>query len=302
MKIGLLGLIASDLSDVDYNKIRWATELGFHGLGAHLTVPARAISDETAARVPAIFAEQNMPFMQLWGPYPCIVSPDESTRRAGVEGARALVRLASKMGVPESGVRPTSLSPRGDWVPHPDNYKPETEDRLVRSLVEILETAEESGVDVVLETHVTTTLYSAEVIRRVIERAGSQRLKLNLDPCNFVGDLPTAFNPTPLINHLFDLLAPYIATVHLKDYYLEDRFVVHISETVIGLGMMDIATVLRRLYDAKPDGYVVIEHLPVNLIPLAKQNLTAKIRELGLPLNPHLQAQSANTSTPAAKP
>jgi sugar phosphate isomerase/epimerase len=284
MKIGLLGLIMSDLSDVNYNKIRWAAELGFHGVGAHLTVPASAISDETAEKVKSVFAQQSMPFLQLWGPYPCIVSTDEDVRRAGVEGARDIVKLAARMGVTESGVRPTSLNPNGDWWPHPDNYKPETEDRLVRSLNEILQTAEDHGITMVLETHVTTTLNSAHSIRRVIERTGSKRLKINLDPCNFVGDLPTAFNPTPMINEMFDVVGEYIATVHVKDYYLEDRFTVHVSETVIGTGMMDFATIFRRLHEIKPDGYVVIEHLPVGLIPLAKRNLTQKIQELGYPL------------------
>lgn len=284
MKIGLLGLIWSDWSDVDYNRLRYAVELGFHGVGAHLTVPASTITDERAENVVKVFEDQRVPLLQIWGPYPCIISPDEVVRRSGVEGARDIVRLAARMGVRESGVRPTSLSPRGDWWPHKDNYSKAAEDRLVRSLVEILETAEEHDVTVVLETHVTTTLHSAEGIRRVIERTGSKRLKLNLDPCNFVGDLPTAFDPTPMIHELFDVLGEYIATVHLKDFYFEDRFVVHIAETVIGTGLMDFEPILRRAQAANPDGYVVIEHLPYNLIALAKQNLTQTIRDLGIPL------------------
>jgi sugar phosphate isomerase/epimerase len=284
MKIGLLGLVWSDWTDVDYNKIRFAHELGFHGVGAHLTVPASTITDELAAHVKSVYDAQNMPLLQLWGPYPCIISPDETIRKSGVEGARDLVRLAAKMGVPESGVRPTSLNPRGDWWPHPDNYKPETLERLVKSLSEILETAEELNIDVVLETHVTTTLNTAETIRKVIERTGSKRLKINLDPCNFVGDLQIACNPAPMIHHIFDVLEEYIATVHLKDYYTEDRFTVHIAETVIGTGMMDFDTILQRVNKVKPDGYVVIEHLPINLIALAKTNLTAKIKALGIPL------------------
>src|SRR5260370_38039401 len=122
-----------------------------------------------------------MPFRQLWGRSPCIISPDESIRRGGVAGAAALVNRAAKMGVPESGVRPTSLNPRGDYAPHADNYKPETEDRLVKSLQEILSVADDHGIDIVLETHVTTTLNSAQSIKRVIERTGSQRLNVNLD-------------------------------------------------------------------------------------------------------------------------
>lgn len=283
MKIGLLGLIDSDWTDVNYEKLRFAAELGFHGVGAHLKVPARTLSDETAARVTQVFADQNMPFLQVWGPYPCIISPDENVRRAGVEGARDIVKLAAKMGVPESGARPTSLNPRWEWGPHPDNVKPETEDRLVQSLNEILDTASDYGVTLVLETHASTTMNTPQAVRRVIERTGS-RLKLNLDLCNYISDLSTAYNPTPRINELFDLLSPYIATVHVKDYYLEDRFVVHIGETVIGTGMMDFDTILRRLHQARPDGYAVIEHLPAGLIPLAKRNLTEKVKALGIPL------------------
>jgi len=281
MKIGLLGLINSDLNDVNYEKLRFAVELGFHGVGAHLTVPAETVSDEVAERVPKLFKDQNLPFLQLWGPYPCIISPDERIRAAGVRGAQEIAKLAARMGVKESGVRPTSLNPRGDWWPHRDNYLPETEDRLVKSLSEILHVAEAAGVDIVLEVHVTTTLRSAEIIRRVIERTGSQHLKLNLDLCNFIGDLPTAFDPAPTIHHLFDVLEPFIATVHLKDFYFEDRLVVHIAETVIGTGEMDFTPILQRVQRWSPEGYVVIEHLPLSLIPLAKRNLTRMISDLG---------------------
>lgn len=284
MKIGLLGLIISDLSDVDYNKLRFAKDLGFHGLGAHLNVPADTISDETVETVKRVFAEQEMPFLQLWGPYPRILSPDEDERKAGVKGAQDIAKLAAKLDVPASGVRPTSLSPHGDWAAHPDNYTEETEDRLVQSLKEILEVADGEGVRIVLETHVTTTLDTPETIKRVIERTGSSNLKVNIDPVNFMGSPRIACIPAPTINHVFDLLGEYVDTVHVKDFYLENRFVIQITETVIGTGMMDLDTVLKRSAEIVPDGYVIIEHLPVNLIPLAKRNLTEKIKQLGIPL------------------
>ena len=284
MKIGLLGLISSDLTDVNYDELRFAAELGFHGVGAHLNVPASTVSDATAQTVKSVFADQNMPFLQLWGPYPCIISPDESIRRAGVSGAQAIIKLAAKLGVSVSGVRPTSLHPNGDWWPHPDNYAPETEDRLVRSLKEILQVADDYGVNIALETHVTTMLDSPQTIKRVIERTESNRLKVNIDPVNFMGDLRTACNPTETINEVFDILGPYVDTVHVKDFYFEERLVVHITETVIGTGLMDLDTVLRRSDEVLGDGYVVIEHLPIDLIPLATRNLTSKIQELGIPL------------------
>lgn len=71
------------------------------------------------------------------------------------------------------------------------------------------------------------------------------------------------------------LLRPYTGVL------LEDRFVVHITETVIGTGLMDFDTILKLVHEVKPDAYVVIEHLPINIIPLAKRNLTQKIRIWG---------------------
>ena len=47
---------------------------------------------------------------------------------------------------------------------------------------------------------------------------------------------------------------------------------------------MDLGTVLRRAYQTSPDGFVIVEHLPISLIPLAKRNLTAKIKELAIPI------------------
>ncbi len=284
MKIGLLGLIGSDWRDVNYNLLRYAAELGFHGVGAHLTVPARTITEELAAHVREVFDQQKMPLLQLWGPYPTIISPDEEIRKAGVEGARDLVKLAAQMGVKESGVRPTSLNPRGDWFPHPDNYSQAAEDRLVRSLCDILETAEEHDITLVLEVHKTTTLHSPAQIRKVIERTSSQRLKVNIDPCNMVGDLATAFAPQAMLRECFDTLGPYCATVHCKDYSLGEHFVVHISEAVIGTGLMDWDTLLQCAYAMNPDVYVVVEHLPVPMIPQAKRNLTDKIKALNIPL------------------
>ena len=152
----------------------------------------------------------------------------------------------------------------------------------MRSISEILEVAVAEGVDIVLEVHATSTLDTAERVRRVIERTDPEHVTVNIDPVNFVRDLPTAFDPTPMINEFFDVLGQHCATVQVKDFYLEDRFVVHISETIPGTGMMDLDTVLRRTAALGPDMYAVIEHLPVSQIGLAKHNLTERAAALGL--------------------
>lgn len=282
MRFGVLGVIWSDWRDVTYGSVALARELGFSGLGAHLTVPARTVSDEVAATVRAAIEANGLKFLQVWGPYPTIISADEEERRRGVEGACDVVRLAARLGVPEAGVRPTSHNPRGDWWPHPENHSQASEDQLVRSISEIVDVASAVGVRIVLEAHATSTLDSPHRVRRVIERTDPAWVRVNIDPCNFVRDLSTAYDPSPMIEQYFDVCGEYCATVQVKDYYLEDRFVVHISETIAGTGMMDVDTILRRSEALGPDTWVVVEHLPLSQIGQARRHLGERATALGL--------------------
>ncbi len=282
MRFGVLGVIWSDWTDVTHETVAFARELGFKGIGAHLTVPASTVSHEVAANVRASIDGNGLEFLQVWGPYPCIISADEEVRRRGVEGASDIVRLAAGLGVPGSGIRPTSHNPRGDWWPHPENHSQASEDRLVRSIDEVLEVAVPLGVGIVLEKHATSTLDSAQRVKRVIERTDPRHVRVNIDPANFVADLATAFDPTPMVNELFDVLGEHCATVHVKDYALEDRFIVHIDEAIPGTGMMDLDTVLRRTAALGPDSYAIVEHLPLGQIGQAKGHLTERAAALGI--------------------
>lgn len=280
MRIAVQGIFNTDLRDINYESVRFVTELGFQGLCTHINVPAESIPDAVIANARDTIAGQGLAYLQLWGKYPCIITPNETIRKAGVAQLHEMCKLTAKLGVPGVGLRPTSLNPRGDWWPHPDNFKPETEDRLVQSMNEVLETCRDLGLYIVLETHQTSTLDSAKTIRRVIERTDPQLVRVNLDLCNFVTDIRTAFHPAPMIHEQFDLLGEFVDAVHVKDYYLEDRLAVHVAETVLGTGLMDWDTLLRRAQQNQPNGWLTIEHLPVSMIPLAKANLDQKIKEL----------------------
>jgi sugar phosphate isomerase/epimerase len=285
MKFGVLGWITSDLTDVDDAMLARATAIGIKGMGAHLTVPASHIDAAEVERVSAVMAASGLEFEQLWGPYPRIIDENEEVRAAGVAGAADIARLAARLGFPASGIRPTSHNPNGDWWPHPENHSRASEDRLVRSIAEVLEVAEPLGVKIVLESHQTSTLDSAERIARVIERTDPAWVKVNIDPANFVSSLAVAFDPAPMINHLFDVLGPHADAVHVKDVTLEDRFVVHVAECLPGTGIMDIDTVLQRvaaLDQPNREMYAVAEHLsPPDLI-IAVQHLMDRATALGI--------------------
>jgi sugar phosphate isomerase/epimerase len=259
--------------------------LGFTGMGLHYNGDPLEQSLDEALRIKAILDAQHIDIVQFWGSYPCIVCDDEEARREGVRIGRNIVQRAAELGAITASIRPTSLHPTSQWGPHPLNYAPQTEDRLVRSLSEIAEACEVYQVPVTLEVHVTTTLRDAETIRRLIERTGSSWIKVNADLVNFVSDFKAAFDTTTLINHVYDVLGPYILTAHLKDVKVDAPLVVHISEAMPGTGLLDWDTLFRRFEALLPDGYALIEHLSdYNDVIQARDFVVGKLNALNIPI------------------
>jgi sugar phosphate isomerase/epimerase len=258
-------------------------DLGFTGIGLHYNGDPLDQSLDDALKTKAILDAHNIDIVQFWGSYPCIICDDEDARREGVRIMRNVIQRSAELGAITASVRPTSLHPTSQWGPHPLNYAPETEDRLVRSLSEMAEACEIHQMPITMEVHVTTTLSSAEKIREIIERTGSSWIKVNADLVNFIPDFATAYDTTTLINHVFDVLGPYISTAHLKDVVVDAPLVVHISEALPGTGLMDWDTLLRRFEALLPDGYALIEHLSdYNKVMQARDFVVGKLDELSI--------------------
>lgn len=284
MRLGVTGMMPGNLAEVDERLARKIAELDFTGVGMHLAGDPKAVSAESCHKACSILAQQGIRIIQFWGQYDCIISPDESVRKSGVATAQEIIRVAADLGADMVGIRPTSLNPRGAWWPHPDNDSPVTEERLIRSLREIASASEKHGVPIALECHVTSTLNSATSVRRIVEATQSQWIKVNMDPVNFINDIRSAHHTTDLVNDLFDILGPYIAAAHIKDVYVEDRHVVHISETIPGDGIFDFDTFFRCFEALLPEGYGFIEHLPESQIPQANVFVTEKLKQLNIPI------------------
>lgn len=284
MRSGVTGMIPGNFGEVDEPLARKIAELGFTGVGAHWLGDITRLSPDLCRRTRAILEQQGIQMIQFWGWYDSIISPDESARQSAIRTAQTIIEKAALLGAAMVGIRPTSLNPQGAWWPHRDNFSSATEERLVRSLTEIAAACEMQGVPIALECHATTTLKNAVVVRRVIEQTQSPWVKVNMDPINFIRDLDTAYDTTSLVHELFDVLGPYIAAAHIKDVYVENRHVIHISETIPGDGIFDFDTFFRRFEALLPQGYGFIEHLPESQIPQAQAFVIRKLQQLHIPI------------------
>ncbi len=283
MKLGVAGLLPSDWRQIDAAAARRVREAGF--LGAQWFIPDPLAADPgDVVRVRQAFRDGGLEIAQLNGSYERLVDPDSALRAEGVRGLSALIRIGARIAAPTVYVRPGSLNLRSHWGPHPANHTSATFTRLVDSLRQACAVAEREGVLLAIEGHVLSPLDTPSKVRALLDAVGSPALKFNADPVNFIRSLPDVYDTRPILNELFDLLGEDTLVAHAKDVSVGDSLVLHIEEVLLGMGSLDYTLFLRRFQACAPDGWIEIEHLPDEQIPLARQALVQKAAEAGVPL------------------
>jgi sugar phosphate isomerase/epimerase len=192
------------------------------------------------------------------------------------------IEIARNLGASSVLVGGGSVNPNGRYWPHPDNYTSDTRHRLIKFLREVAPVAESKEIVLSLEGHVLTPLTTPEITREIVDAIGSEFIRTNLDPVNYVSDPMTLYASRILIDRVIDLLADVSVGGHVKDVILEDRLVVHLEEVPLGDGVFDVPYFLERFQHVQPDGYLMVEHLPESEVPRAKATLDRMLKELSI--------------------
>ena len=281
MYLGVQGLMPDDLDEVTAATVSRIREHGFTGAACRFFEPMSATRD-TVMRLRDIMEVGGVAPCQTVAAHPDLLAASEVVRREGVRAMQHMCQVTRWLGAGNLYVRPGSRNPAGSWYPHPDNFTMDAFCTLVNSLREVCAAAEEHGVLLALEGHTLSILDTPERIRELIEEVGSPMLRFNADPVNFVSSLREAYSTTAMIDRLFDVLGEYTICGHVKDFYVKDRLVLHLEETVIGDGLLDQVTFLRRFEESCPDGYLQIEHVPDEKIVAARESLFTTGIEAGI--------------------
>ena len=272
MYLGIQGLMPRDLHAVTEATMARIRAHGFTGTACRYSEPL-ATTKANVRRLRAVMDSGGVAPCQAMAHHPDLIAADPEERREGIRSLQHMCKVTQWLGAGNLYVRPGSLNARGSWYPHPDNFAAVTFDILVDSLKQVCAAAEEFGVLLAIEGHVLSILDTPARVGELIDAVGSDTLRFNMDPVNFVGGVRDAYDTTSMLDRLFDALGRYTICGHAKDFVLQDRLVIHIEEAVIGEGLLDQATFLRRFEESCPDGYVQIEHLPDDKIPQARASL-----------------------------
>lgn len=151
----------------------------------------------------------------------------------------------------ETGVRATIEQTHSE-----ENYL-----SFVENMRPIIKKAEAVGVTVGIEPVYGSTIWSPQVMRRLLDDISSDNLKVILDISNMT-HLPTRHMQCDIINDSFDLFGDEIRAVHLKDFTFEDD---KKSFAVAGTGELMTELIFDRLDVLKKKPAIILDETPLSL-------------------------------------
>jgi sugar phosphate isomerase/epimerase len=265
LRLGVAGgPVPRSPAEVDERLARQLRGLGIRVLTTHFQPTPEAVARD-AARVRNVLAEHGLSIVQATGYNPQLTHPDDRVLASELERLRAAFEtarlLGSEMIISGCGSRHISHF----YGPHPDNHLPATRERLIASLRRVVPWAQDAGVILALECHVTTALDTPEHIREVIQAVDSPWVRANFDPVNLLGDFSRVWHNADAMRHMWHTLgACYARSAHIKDVVTDADFVVHISEAAPGHGYLDLDAYFEVISHLGENTAVIVEHLPAD--------------------------------------
>ena len=283
MRLGVVGL-CGDFRTLTSDEIANIKALEFTGLSFHFrSAEIPSVPPDACSRCVQMLEDANLDLVQFGITYEeCLFHPDAAVREAAIASVQRGMATAASLNAHHYLFRPGSLNPDGAWTSHRDNHLPESMERLIDTLKPIAEHAERHELTLVMETHAVSIMGSPEICREVVERVGSDRLRIVMDFVNHFQTLLQVYNSEERLNHIFDVMGPVAPMAHIKDISVQNGLVLHLNEEVPGEGELALGVALQRFDELYPNGYGLIEHLPAEKIPTANANVRRIAAENGV--------------------
>lgn len=159
----------------------------------------------------------------------------------------------------ETGSRGSIESTRSE-----ENYK-----FFVENLKPLVKIAEEANVTIGIEPVWQFTVYSAEVMKRVLDEINSPNLGVIFDLSNIMTADRVA-QQDDIINEAFDLLGDKIKAVHVKDFVFEGE---QKHFAVTGEGQMNLKLLFERIGMLSKKPEIILDESPLSTYERALENL-----------------------------
>ena len=192
-----------------------------------------------------------------------LMDPDEKAAAAAMAYAKGQLRLADETGIPCCVNIVGTPSTAGWDAADRSNYAPETYDRIIADIREILDDVRPSRAFYCIEPMPWMVPDSPESYLQLIRDVGRPQFGAHMDFVNMINSPRRYLAAEDFVESCFRLLAPYIKSTHIKDSRMHPtRLTTILEECSPGEGALDYEQVLRIMHRYLPaDAPVLLEHM-----------------------------------------
>ncbi|MBR3469499.1 MAG: sugar phosphate isomerase/epimerase [Lachnospiraceae bacterium] len=190
------------------------------------------------------------------------LAKDEMTRKAAMDYAKAQLALADEMGA-NCCVNIIGSHSETAWDGFSaENYSDDFYALAVDSVREIIDAVKPTNTFYTIEPMPWVPPDSPEQYLKLIQDVDRKEFAVHLDFVNMINCPERFCKSTEFVKHCFDLLGPYIKSIHCKDSVMEQAYTAVIHETMPGKGTLDYKKILPLVENLGKDIPLFVEHLP----------------------------------------
>jgi len=190
-----------------------------------------------------------------------LMDPDDGKRQQNLEAMRRGLALADEVGalccVNVAGSRHSDI-----WYgPHPANLSPDAFDLVVANAREVIDSVRPRRAKLTYEMMPWVIPDSPDSYSHLIEAVDRPAFAVHMDVVNIINCPARYYDTTSVIRECFAKLGPQVMCCHLKDVVLTEDLLVHLNETMVGRGGLDIKTYLLEVQKLPHQPPLLLEHL-----------------------------------------
>lgn len=254
MRLG--GAIEKNYNNPD-EWLKLVKELGYSAVLS----PVDSTADKTTIQDYLSCAKANNLVIGEVGVWKNCLSKDNTERNQAMEYAKAQLELAEKLGACCCVNIIGSRSHIWDSFDE-ENYTSEVYDMAVDSVREIIDAVNPKNTFYTIEPLPWMVPDSPEQYLKLLKDVDRKAFGVHLDFVNMINCPKRYIKNIDFIKHCFELLGPYIKSIHGKDVLMDRAYTTLIHEVMPGKGILDYTKILPMIENLGANTPFFIEHLP----------------------------------------
>ena len=228
-----------------------------------VTAPFNCQTPIEEARAYAAAARRHGVVIAEVGVWRNLFDPKPEAAAAAMAYAKGQLALAEEMGV-ACCVNIAGTAGAAGWdAADPSNYAPETYERIVACMREIIDAVHPQRAFYCLEPMPWMLPDGPDEYLQLLRDVDRRQFGVHMDYVNMINSPRRFLRANAFIEECFSKLGPYIKSTHIKDSRMHPtRLTTVLEETTPGQGALDFVAILRTLDRWLPaDAPILLEHM-----------------------------------------